>query len=118
MAESGLFIGFGHARMGREAAARKVLGETLAYFGRLRDGGEIETFETVVLGYNLSELAGFFLLRGDPEQLARLSLSAEFSHCMNRAEAVTERLGIVPAALDEAVMPGELESYEVARDLF
>jgi len=95
-----------------------VLAETLAYFEGLRDAGQIESFETVVLGYNMSDLACFFPLRSNPERLARLSMSAESTHRMNRCQAVTERLGIVPADFDAAVMPGEIESYEVARDLY
>ena len=35
MAESGLFIGWGDIRTGRDAAANKVFGEALAYWPTL-----------------------------------------------------------------------------------
>src|SRR5665647_3421078 len=77
MAESGLFIGWGDIRTGRDAAANKVFAEALAYWPTLQAAGEIESVETVILGLHGGDLAGFFLLRGDPERLGRLSMAPE-----------------------------------------
>ena len=44
MAESGLFIGWGDIRTGRDAAANKVFAEALAYWPTLQAAGEIESF--------------------------------------------------------------------------
>jgi hypothetical protein len=44
------------------------------------------------------DLGGFFLVRGDPERLGRLSMSPEFMRLMNRASTVVESLGVVAAS--------------------
>ena len=104
MAESGLFIGWGDVRAGRDAVASKVFAEALAYWPTLQAAGEIESFETVLLGLHGGDLGAFFLLRGDPERLGRLSMAPEFVRLMQRATVVVEGLGVVPANLDaEAV---------------
>ena len=104
MAESGLFIGWGDVRTGRDAAASKVFAEALAYWPTLQAAGEIESVETVILGAHGGDLTGFFLLRGDPERLGRLSMAPEFVRLIQRATVVVEGLGVVPANLDaEAV---------------
>ena len=104
MAVSGLFIGWGDIRTGRNAAANKVFAEALGYWPTLQAAGEIESFETVILGAHGGDLSGFFLLRGDPERLGRLSMSPDFRRLMYRANVVVEGLGVVPANLgDEAV---------------
>ena len=100
MAESGLFIGWGDIRTGRTAASQKVFGEALAYWPKLQAAGEIESVETVILGAHGGDLGGFFLLRGDPEKLGRLSMAPEFVRLIQRATVVVEGLGVVPADLD------------------
>ena len=117
MAESGLFIGWGDIRTGRSAAANKVFAEALAYWPTLQAAGEIESFETVILGYHGGDLVGFFLVRGDPERLGRVSMSPEFRRLINRASAVVDRLGIVPADLDAAAVRAVGDSFEATVDL-
>lgn len=117
MAESGLFIGWGDIRTGRNAAANKVFAEALAYWPTLQAAGEIESFETVILGAHGGDLGGFFLLRGDPERLGRLSMSPEFLRLMYRAEAVVAGLGVVPANLDDEAVRLVGVSTEATADL-
>jgi hypothetical protein len=47
--EFGLSFGWGEPRAGKEAAAGKAFGEGEAWLARAPGGGEIESFETVVL---------------------------------------------------------------------
>jgi hypothetical protein len=117
MAESGLFIGWGSVRTGREVAATKVFAEALAYWPRLQAAGEIESFETVLLGLHGGDLGAFFLLRGDPEGLGRLSMAPEFVRLMQRAEVVIEGLGVVPADLDAGVIRRVGDSNKATADL-
>ena len=100
MAESGLFIGWGDIRTGRDAAANKVFAEALAYWPTLQAAGEIESVETVILGAHGGDLGGFFLLRGDPEKLGRLSMSPEFQRLTMRASACLDGVGVVNAVVD------------------
>jgi hypothetical protein len=117
MAESGLFIGWGDIRSGRSAASNKVFAEALAYWPTLVAAGEIESFETIILGAHGGDLGGFFLLRGDPERLGRLSMSPEFRRLLQRADAVVEGLGVVPAYVDAEAVRVVGESYEATADL-
>jgi hypothetical protein len=117
MATSGLFIGWGDIRSGRNAVANKVFAEALAYWPTLQAAGEIESFETVLLGAHGGDLSGFFLLRGDPERLGRLSMSPDFRRLMYRAQVVVEGLGVVPANLDAEAIREVGVSSEATADL-
>jgi len=117
MAESGLFIGWGDIRAGRDAASNTVFAEALAYWPTLQAAGEIESFETVFLTAHGGDLGGFFLLRGDPERLGRLSMAPEFVRLIQRANAVVEGLGIIPATLDAAAVRLVGESSRATADL-
>jgi hypothetical protein len=71
----------------------------------------------VLLGYHGGDLGGFFLLRGDPERLGRLSMSPEFVRLIDRASAVVEGLGIIPVYLDAQAIRRVGESLEAVADL-
>lgn len=83
----------------------------------LKAAGEIESFETVILRAHGGDLGGFFLLRGEPERLGRLSMSPEFLRLIQRANAVVERLGVVPANLDAEAVRVVGEFYQATADL-
>jgi len=117
MAESGLFIGWGDIRTGRDVASTKVFAEALAYWPTLQAAGEIESFETVLLGFHGGDLGGFFLLRGDPEKLGRLSMAPEFQRLIVRASNVVEGIGVVPANLDAAAVRWVGEANQAIVDL-
>src|SRR5271169_4296678 len=104
MADSGLFIGFGAPVRGRERQATKVFNEAFEYYSRLQQGGEIESFEPVLLEPHGGELDGFFLLRGDQDKLARIRSSEEFERLTVRGQLIIENLGIVGAALGGRLM--------------
>ena len=101
MADAGLFIGFGDPVRSRESQAVEVFNETLAYYGRLQEEGEIESFEPVFLEPHGGDLGGFILLRGDAEKLAALRVSDEFTQLTLRAGLCVESIGVVGADLAE-----------------
>ena len=103
MADSGLFVGFGFSVRGRERQGIKVFNEAFAYYARLQQEGEIESFEPVLLDPHGGELGGFFLLRGDQDKLARVRASQEFERLTVRGQLIAEHLGIVDAALGDRV---------------
>jgi len=111
MADSGLFIGFGLPVRGRERQATKVFNEVFAYYARLQQEGEIESFEPVLLEPHGGELGGFFLLRGDEDKLARIRISEEFARHTARGQLVAENLGVVGAVLGERLV-GELSLFD------
>ena len=103
MADHGLFIGWGQTRPGREAIPGRVLAEARAYWSGLRDAGQIESFEVVVLAAHGGDLEGFALLRGDRERLAHVRMTPEFARMTMRIEACTEHVGVVDAYVDDGV---------------
>jgi len=104
MADSGIFVGFGVPVRGREQRAIEVFNEAFEYYARLQQGGEIESFEPVLLEPHGGELGGFFLLRGDKDKLARIRGSEEFERLMTRAQLIVENIGVVSAFLGERLM--------------
>ena len=110
MADAGLFIGFGDPVRSRESQAVEVFNETLAYYGRLQEEGEIESFEPVFLEPHGGDLSGFILMRGDAEKLASLRVSEEFTQFATRASLIVDRFGIVGADLAERLQR-QMEFY-------
>ena len=103
MAEYALFIGWGPSRVGREAAAARLFAESIAYWNRLKDAGEIESIETVILSPHGGDLTGFALLRGAPDKLARISMAPETQALTMRVQLCRDGVGVVPAVVDEGV---------------
>lgn len=100
MADHALFIGFGSPRPGRERVAGQNFDDSVAYAEQLKAAGEIESVEIVILNAHGGDLRGFFLLRGDPAKLARLSMTPEFQRLALRAGVASEHVGIVNALVD------------------
>ena len=101
MADSALFVGFGLPVRGRERKAIAVFNETVEYYLRLQQNGDIESFEPVLLEAHGGELGGFFLLRGDRDKLAQLRSSDEFERLTLRGQLIAEHLGVVGAIVGE-----------------
>ena len=95
MADTALFVGFGLPVRGREKQAVTVFGEAIAYYTGLQEGGEIESFESVLLEPHGGDLGGFFVLRGDQSQIARVRDSDDFAALNTRAGLVVENFGVV-----------------------
>jgi hypothetical protein len=103
MADAGLFIGWGAPVAGREAKGLEVFNESLAYYGRLEQEGVIEGFETAILEPHGGDLAGFILIRGSEQKLAKLRVDDEFVRLSTRAGLIVEGIGVVGAALGEGL---------------
>ena len=97
MADHALFIGWGEIISGREQHATRVFGETMAYFGRLQQQGDIESVEPFFLEAHGGDLNGFFLVRGEVNDLSRVRNSEEFDNVILRATMVVQRMGVVSA---------------------
>jgi hypothetical protein len=110
MADAGLFVGFGDPVRGRESQAVEVFNETLAYYGRLQEEGEIESFEPVFLEPHGGDLNGFILIRGNAEKLASLRVSEEFTQLSLRAGLIVNGFGVVGADLAERLQR-QMEFY-------
>jgi len=101
MADAGIFIGFGNPVRGRESQAVELFNETIGWYGRLQEEGEIESFEPVFLEPHGGDLGGFILIRGDAERLASLRVSEEFTQFTIRASLCVDSIGVVGADMGE-----------------
>jgi hypothetical protein len=110
MADAGLFIGFGDPARGRESQAVELFNEVIAYYGRLQEEGEIESFEPVFLEPHGGDLNGFILIRGDAERLSALRVSEEFTQFTIRAGLIANSFGVVGADLSERLQR-QMEYY-------
>ena len=110
MADAGLFVGFGNPTRGREEQAIELFNETIGYYSRLQEDGEIENFEPVFLEPHGGDLNGFILIRGDAEKLASLRVNEEFTQFATRATLIVENFGIVGADLAERLQR-QMEYY-------
>ncbi len=101
MADAGLFVGFGDPVRGRESQALELFNETIGYYGRLQEEGEIESFEPVFLEPHGGDLGGFILIRGDAEKLSALRVSEEFTQFTIKAALCVDNVGVVAADMNE-----------------
>jgi hypothetical protein len=103
MRDTALFVGWGKTYPGREAFALKHEAEWKEILIRLKSEGEIEDFETVLLGPHGGELDGFTLVFGAPEKLAVLPMRKELEALRMRAMMEHATFMVVPAVLGEGV---------------
>lgn len=103
MPDTALFVGFGAPARAREPQALALFEQWVGYCSDLRERGEIESFEPVLLDAHGGDLAGFFLLRGDGERLDRLRRDGDFRRLSARAQLVVEGFGVVGAHAGDAL---------------
>jgi hypothetical protein len=101
MADAGLFVGFGNPVRGRESQAIELFNETIIWYSRLQEEGEIESFEPVFLEPHGGDLGGFILIRGEAEKLSALRVSEEFTQFTIRAGLCVESIGVVGADMNQ-----------------
>ena len=111
MADHALFVGWGEIIAGREQQAARVFGETMDYFGRLAQAGEIGGVDPFFLEPHGGDLGGFFLVRGEAAALARVRASEEFGRVVIRATMVAQRVGVVGATTG-AELARQLGEYQ------
>ncbi len=112
MPEAALFITWGQPVRGRERRANDQLRESVRYWRRLREEGWIERFDWAVLPLQGSELWGFALLRGAPEQLGALRGSEEFGRWVLRVSLVADRVGVFDATVDPDRLARTMDLYD------
>lgn len=103
MADTAIFIGYGPTIPGREQAALTLFNEVIGYYTGLRERGEIESFEAVLLEPHGGELVGFLLLRGEAGKLDRLRRSEEFLEYNARGGLALNNFGVVGAYIGQGL---------------
>lgn len=103
MAGEALFLGWGQVVRGREQLALEVFQEAVGYYGKLQQDGQIERFDAYLLDPHGGDLAGFFLLHGEPTALEAIRANPDFRRLIGRAGSVVDKLGLVSAYSGDAL---------------
>lgn len=98
MADSAIFIGWGEPIRGREQVSSTVFGEAVELWAKFQADGAIESWEAYFLEPHGGDLNGFFLLKGDREQLAKLRVREDMDRIVTRGSMVVSNFGVVGAA--------------------
>lgn len=117
MAGEALFLGWGPVVRGREQMALQVFQETLEYYGRLQQEGQIESFEPVLIAPHGGDLAGFILLRGERARLDQIRAGDEFERLVARAGSIVDNLGVITAYMGESLAQGMARFQDVSQEL-
>ncbi len=80
MAYGALFIGWGETHSGRERKAVELFMESLAYLTKLVEQGRVASVEPFFLEPHGGDLEGFFLVRGDLDELNKVRYGVDSSH--------------------------------------
>jgi hypothetical protein len=102
MSEAGLFIGWGLSARGREKAALEVFDESIQYWTRLQQEGQIERFDVAVLAPH-GGLGGIIVVRGTAEQIDAVRRSDEYRHLTVRGNLRIDGLEACDAWVDEGL---------------
>jgi len=79
--------------------------------------GDIESIEVPVLEPHGGDLGDIILIRGDPQKLAQLRGSEEFSRLNMRAGFSVEGFGVVSALLDDEAARFVATANDITADL-
>jgi len=101
MADTGLFIGWGAPVRGREKKGLDVFNEAVQWYGQVQQDGRIESFEVALLEPHGGDLEGFFVVRGEQEELNRIRTGDEFQRLAVKAQVLVQAFGVVGAVTGE-----------------
>src|SRR6188508_1787282 len=103
MRDFALFVGWVGTYPGREAFALQHEAEWQEILTRAKAEGEIEGFETVLLGPHGGELDGFTLVHGTPEKIFALQMRDDVVALRARAMLDHARFTVVPAIVGKGI---------------
>jgi hypothetical protein len=117
VAGDALFLGWGQVVRGREQLALQVFQESVGYYTKLQEDGQIERFEAYLLEPHGGDLDGFFLIHGDRSALDAIRASADFQRLTARAQSIIDGLGVVSAFTGDQLAQQMALFGEVAQEL-
>jgi hypothetical protein len=117
MTDSALFIGWGATAAGRERKSVELFGESLRFLTRLVERGRVASVEPFFLEPHGGDLEGFFLVRGDQEELNRIRQDDDFRRLAVKAQVVVQNFGVVGAITGERLNKHMAWYTEAAREV-
>jgi len=101
MTDAALFIGWGATQSGRERKAVELFGESMRFLTNLVTEGRLASVEPFFLEPHGGDLEGFFVVRGDQEELNRIRTGDEFQRLAVKAQVLVQAFGVVGAVTGE-----------------
>ena len=101
MTDSALFIGWGATAAGREKQSVELFGESLRYLTKLVTEGRVASVEPFFLEPHGGDLEGFFVVRGELEELNTIRGEDSFRRLAVKAQVIVQHFGVVGAITGE-----------------
>jgi hypothetical protein len=101
MTDSALFIRWGATAGGRERQSVELFAESLRYLTGLVEQGRVASVEPFFLEPHGGNLEGFFIVRGDLEDLNRLRIDDTFQRLSTKAQVIVRNFGVIGATTGE-----------------
>ena len=117
MPNAALVFFWGPPIRGREQKAIQVFNEVQQYYTRLKEQGEIESFEAVSLDHFGNDLNGFLIVRGDHDKLNRVRASKEGMALGQRSELICENFKVANAFIGEGLKEQFASYMQHAKEL-
>ena len=114
--DSALFIRWGAAPSGRERESVRLFAQSLKYLTSLVVSGRVFSVEPFFLEPHGGDLEGFFLVRGEREELNRIRYEDEFQRMTVRAQVVVENFGVIGAITGDQLNKHMAWYAEAAKD--
>ncbi len=117
MTDAALFIGWGASAAGRERRSVELFAHSMRYLSRLVEQGRVASFEPFFLEPHGGDLEGFFIVRGNQEQLNEIRAEDEFQRLAVRAQVLVSNFGVVGAVTGERLNKHMAWFAEAAREI-
>jgi len=101
MTDAALFIGWGATSAGRERKAVELFGESLKFLTELVTEGKVASVEPFFLEPHGGDLEGFFVVRGEQDELNAIRTSDAFQRLAVKAQVLVQNFGVVGAITGE-----------------
>ena len=99
-----IFYGWDKSIPGREQMSAAHFQDYLAYLAGLQQSGAIDSYDVVLLNPHGGDLNGFFLIRGEIEQLNALQETEEYQNHVTRGSLHLQGDGAIRGVTGEGVM--------------
>ena len=104
MSTGAILFGWNRPIPGREQMSAQHFQDYLGYLTGLQGNGAIDSFEVVLLNPHGGDLNGFFLIRGESDQLNALQASDDWGVHTTRGGLHLEGSGAIRGVTGEGVM--------------
>jgi len=117
MSNAAIVVMWGAHIPGRELKALGLFEEAVQYYAKLKEKGEIDSAEPVILRNPGADLAGLTIIRGDREKLHRIQNSPEARRFDNRSGLLLHNFKTMEAFIGDGLQPMIAEWASVVKEL-